>query len=68
MTKEEKRACEFEALVCETNAIGAEMESFRAANQAREQQGLSQAYGEDHFFAVAESYRAMADKFRKLAQ
>lgn len=68
MTKEEMRPFEFEALVCETNAIGAELQGMKAINEYRMQQGMTQAYAEYQFQIVANQYRDMADKFRKLAE
>ena len=39
----------------------AEIEAMKAANTARVQNGLAQAYGEDAFLAIAEELKTMAD-------
>lgn len=65
---ENQRACEFEALVCETNAIGTEVAGMKALNKEREQNGHSIAYTEDAFWQKSCEFRAMAEKFRKLAE
>lgn len=65
---ETQRACEFEALVCETNAIGVEVAGMKALNKERELNGLSIAYSEDSFWQKSLEFRAMAGKFRMLAE
>lgn len=67
MTSEDL-AREFEALVCETNAIGCEVSGMTAENKFREQIGQSVAYAEDSFLIMAEKYRAIAEKFRNLGK
>ncbi len=61
-------AREFEALVCETNAIGCEVSGMKAENKFREQIGQSVAYAEDSFLLMAEKYRVIAEKFRDLGK
>lgn len=63
---EQERACEFEALVCETNAIGAELQGMKDINSQRIQDGYTLAYDEKEFNYVAAQYRHMAEKFRRL--
>lgn len=65
MTQEE-RAMEFEALVCETNAIGIEVAGMKALNEERTINGYTPGYNEQHFFEKACEMREMAKKFREL--
>ena len=65
---ENQRACEFEALVCETNAIGAEVAAMKALNKERLQDGYALAYSEKEFSYAAAQFREMAAKFRALAE
>lgn len=67
MTQEDL-AREFEALVCETNAVGCEVAGMKAENKWRDQCGQSVAYTEDSFLIMAEKYQSIAAKFRTLGK
>ncbi len=62
----EKRAMEFEALICEVQAVATEVQAMRWENEARLRDGLVIIHREDGFAVKAAEMRSYADKFRTL--
>lgn len=67
MTQEEC-AREFEALICEVQAIALEVEAMKVANKVSEYHGSPPAYGEGYFYARATDMKIYAEKFRNLGK
>lgn len=65
MTESEKSA-EFNALICEAQALLIESDAMKVTNTERKALNESPAYCENDFMRLAEEMREIADKFRKL--
>lgn len=66
MCENNKLAWEFEALICEVQAISAKSKAMETANEQRQIEGKSLAYGEGSFWEIAHQMEAMASKFREI--
>lgn len=64
--KELEKIAELNALICEAQAIGIEVDAMKVANRERKMQNESSVYIEVDFMFLAKDMRAIADKFRKL--
>jgi hypothetical protein len=65
MNDNEKLA-EFNALICEAQAISIEADAMKVKNREGELRNEYPLYTEANFMRLAEEIRAIADKFRKL--
>ena len=65
MTESEKYA-EFNALICEAQAISFKADAMKVANREKEIQNKYPIYHEADFRKSAKEAREIADKFRKL--
>lgn len=65
---ETSKAYEFEALICEVQALAIESAGMRAENKQREALGQSMAFIYDDFVAISKEMTAFAKKFRVLAK
>ena len=61
------QAFEFEALICEVQAVAARTEAMKTENELRKVCGESPTYKYEHFEEVANELEAFAQKFRDLA-
>ena len=66
MTELEKLLAEFNALICEAQAIGLEADAMKVANCERKMQNESPMYTEVDFMYLVRDTKGIADKFRKL--
>ena len=64
--KESEKYAEFNALICEAQAISVEVDAMKVTNTERKALNESPAYCEHDFMRLAEEIRKIADKFRKL--
>jgi hypothetical protein len=65
MTELEKYA-EFNALICEAQAISIEADAMKIKNLERKMRYESPAYDETAFMSLVNEIREIADKFRRL--
>ncbi len=65
---ENERACEFEALICEVQALAIEVEGMKSTNKQREIDGCPLAYDEMSFNYYTNELRNYAKKFRELGR
>lgn len=65
MTESEKHA-EFNALICEAQALAIKSDAMKVANLEREIAYSAPTYHEADFMKVAKEVKKIADKFRKL--
>jgi hypothetical protein len=65
MTELEKLT-EFNALICEAQAMSLDAEAMKEANRERKMKNESSVYTEVDFMFLAKDTRAIADKLRKL--
>jgi hypothetical protein len=63
---ESERLAEFNALICEAQAISIEADAMKMKNVERKMRYESPAYDETAFMSLVNETRAIADKFRKL--
>jgi len=64
--KESERVAEFNALMCEVQAILTEGDAMKVTNTERKALNESPAYCENDFMRLATEMREIAEKFRKL--
>jgi hypothetical protein len=65
MTESEKYA-EFNALICEAQALSFKADAMKVANREKEIQNKYPIYHEDAFLKLEREIKKIADKFRKL--
>jgi len=64
--KESEKLAEFNALICEAQALAIKMDAMKVANREKEIQNKYPIYHEDAFLKLEREIRKIADKFRKL--
>jgi len=61
-----EQSVEFNALICEAQALSIEVDAMKVTNTERAALNESPAYCENDFMRLAEEIREIAEKFRKL--
>jgi hypothetical protein len=61
-----EKSAEFNALICEAQAISIEVDAMKVTNTERKALNESPAYCENDFMRLVAEMREIADKFRKL--
>jgi hypothetical protein len=59
-----RQAAKMYALIAEMEAVKARIEGMKVENELRTQQGLSNAYGGNHFMEAEEALMKIADRLR----
>jgi hypothetical protein len=64
--KESEKSAEFNALICEAQAISTEADAMKVANIEKKALNKPSTYCEHDFMRLVAEMREIADKFRKL--
>ena len=64
--KESEKSAEFNALICEAQALSIEVDAMKIKNLERKMRCESPIYHEPAFMRLVKETRKIADKFRKL--